>query len=173
MPFRQKRKEKYWLYDCPFGGNIAGWIWPLLDIRIHFNVERYDHAPSHRSINTALCSSARSGISARQLVVLQEWGTIPKLTKSILSLFLSSRNLETKEIFPCACRSPGATLLLQCVEFLIMLVHKSCRGVSTAIPSTSATLYSIRADQLVDSFQSKWLPVVLPDSRLEECCSLN
>jgi hypothetical protein len=55
-------------YDSPLGGNLAVWTSPALVIRTHFNVARYDHAPSHLSRNITLFVTVRSGRSRRESV---------------------------------------------------------------------------------------------------------
>lgn len=50
-------------YDSPFGGNFALCMTPAFVMRTHFNVERYDHVPSHLSKNMQLFASVKSGRS--------------------------------------------------------------------------------------------------------------
>lgn len=50
--------------EDPFGGNLASCTSPLLVIRTHFKVERYDHAPSHLSSKIQFSASLRSGRSS-------------------------------------------------------------------------------------------------------------
>ena len=110
-------------YDSPFGGNFACCTCPLLAIRTHFNVDRYDQAPSHLFRRTTLSASVRSGRSiSRQLwLVCRDWWSF---TESILAFFLICCNLHAQQIFPCTRWPSRSTLLLNFAKFFIMLMYK-------------------------------------------------
>lgn len=126
-----KLRERFMLYDCPFGGKIDGCIVPSLDMRTHFNVERYDHDPSQRSRKMTLFVSVKSGRSANSQHNPSSIGK-RRQTEAVLELLLVLSNLDLQKIFPCRGRSSCSALLLQGIELFFVLVHKAI-GISVEI----------------------------------------